>query len=101
MFGDLQSQYPNTKLFSEVSYDVNGTTYRSDISYYNGRLHIVEVKSGANPGFTKNQKITTPALQNGGNVRVTPFGAKVGLLFRSGIPNQIKGYTFDLYRLRR
>lgn len=83
---------------------MNGTTYRADISYFdnNGRLHIVEVKSGANPGFTGNQKITIPALQGGGNVKVVPFGAKAEWLYGGRtLPTQINSYTFDLYRLKK
>ena len=100
---ELKSQFPNAEFVREVSYNVNGTIYRADISYFdnNGRLHIVEVKSGVNPGFTKNQKITIPALQGGGNVKVVPFGANATRLFNKlGVPNQINSYTFDLYRLK-
>ena len=100
---ELKSQFPNAEFVREVSYNVNGTTYRADISYFdnNGRLHIVEVKSGVNPGFTTNQKITIPALQGGGNVKVVPFGANATRLFNKlGVPNQINSYTFDLYRLK-
>lgn len=102
MFGQESKTCPSDS-FREVSYNVNGTIYRADISYFdnNGRLHIVEVKSGANPGFTKNQKITIPALQGGGNVKVVPFGYRAGQLFNDKIPSQINSYTFDLYRLKK
>ena len=68
---DLRLQSVSYKYVREVSYKINSVTYRADISYVEnkGILHVVEVKSGANPCLTSNQASTIPALLKGGDVK--------------------------------
>lgn len=99
LFSDLQSVKRSSPIVSEVSYKVNGVTYRADWSYIdnNGVVHIVEVKSGVSPSLTTNQKITIPTMLNGGNVKIVPFGEKARNLFNRNIPSQLDDWSFDIY----
>ena len=100
---ELKTQYPNLNYSREVSLSVNGITYRADFIYYDNKMqfHIVEVKAGVIPGFTKNQRLTIPALQSGINVKIVPFGKNASNFFNKPLPNQINKYTFDFYWLKK
>lgn len=59
---------------TEVSLKIDGITYRADfIGEKDGILQIFEVKNGVHAGFTPNQRIAIPKLQNG-NATIIPFG---------------------------
>jgi hypothetical protein len=49
------------------------------------------------PSLTTNPQITIPALLNGGNVQIVPFGAKAHDLFGERLPNMVKNWSFDMY----
>ena len=83
----------------EVSFKVNGVIYRADCSYIdnNNIVHIIEVKAGMTPSLTTNQQITIPALLNGGNVQIVPFGSNAQKVFGNNLPQMIKNWSFDMY----
>ena len=84
---------------TEVSYRINGVTYRADLSYYdaNGVLHIVESKAGPYAGFTKNQLQVFPLLKNPSNADIQWFGEKAKTLFNRPASNTTIGIQFDIY----
>jgi hypothetical protein len=56
-----------TEVGREISIEVNGVRWRADLLMMNtkGQLVAIESKFGPSAGFTKNQSITIPAIQNG------------------------------------
>ncbi|MBR4601509.1 MAG: VCBS repeat-containing protein [Prevotella sp.] len=96
---DIRTAKGELNFVKEVYYKINGTTYRADWSYIDkdGVLHIVEVKSGANPRLTLNQKTTIPALLQGRNVKIVPYGAAANKLYPRGVPRNIADWSFDMY----
>ncbi len=67
-----------------------------------GTLHVVEVKTGPNAGFTPNQKFTIPEMRKG--TPITPFGGKARGFWKVEtnfeLPQGIKGYSFDFIEIK-
>jgi len=62
-------------LTQEVTLEVNGVRVRVDVAAdFNGEIILMEVKNGPSAGFTPNQKIVYPQMQEG--VPVIPRGVK-------------------------
>lgn len=89
----------NGNYATEVSYRVNGVTYRADLSYYdaNGVLHIVESKAGPYAGFTKNQLQVFPLLNNPSIVDIQWFGRNGNRLFNTMHTRNNTNFQFDIY----
>jgi hypothetical protein len=49
------------------------------------------------PSLTTNPQITIPALLNGGNVQIVPFGNNAQKVFGNNLPQMIKKWSFDMY----
>lgn len=96
---ELSVQIGGYNYVEEVSFKVNGVIYRADCSYIdnNNIVHIIEVKAGMTPSLTTNQQITIPALLNGGNVQIVPFGSNAQKVFGNNLPQIIKNWSFDMY----
>lgn len=84
---------------TEVSYKINETTYRADLSYFdaNGRLYLVECKAGPYAGFTKNQLKAFPLMQKSVNIGIQWFGEKAGVIFNETSSKTITKYQLDIY----
>lgn len=84
---------------TEVSYRINGVTYRADISYYDARgvLHIVESKAGPYASFTKNQLQVFPAFKNSYKTEIQWFGENGRRFFSTHYPSTITSFKLDIY----
>ena len=94
----------NIPVTTEVSFKVEGTTYRVDVVYMDkqGTLHVVEVKTGPNAGLTLNQKFTIPEMRKG--TPISPFGGNARRIWPKPmfpkLPKEISGYSFDFIEIK-
>lgn len=83
------------KTQKEISLDVDGVRVRPDFGFEKGkRVYLYEVKNGPHAGYTYNQGIVYPKMEN--NVPIIPKGNNAKELFGSnaiGVPTQ--NYHFE------
>jgi len=83
-------------LANEVTLEVNGVRVRVDIAAdFNGEITLIEVKNGPSAGFTPNQKIVYPQMEDG-CIPIIPRGSNAIPVWG---PNQI-GQPTTQYFLR-